>query len=302
TKDSFKSHVGVNSWFSLLEQGSLLHEEEEDDSYFHRKRLCIKTSIGDNIFESFKIIVKEDVNDDALSEFSKEDSHSEADIIPEIVFKESRQSKDEPMYLPSFTSCDNSATIDSSFCGAKIHQKESSEKENGSKTCFKEDVNASETKMEHVSLFNIKSCWGNLIFDFVGSPSVGNSRGILCVWDTNMFQKENVNVSDYFIAIIGDVIVMDDFNEVRFAEERFGTIFNARGATFFNSFINSGGLVEVPTGGYSFTWSHKSAAKIREATSTMLDERLNIMNDLTSLDNNVSLELAQKAKIKWAIE
>nr|GEW33322.1 RNA-directed DNA polymerase, eukaryota [Tanacetum cinerariifolium] len=39
-----------------------------------------------------------------------------------------------------------------------------------------------------------------------------------------------------------------------------------------------------------------------EATSAMLDERLNIMNDLTSLENNVSLELAQKAKIKWVIE
>nr|GEV66872.1 hypothetical protein [Tanacetum cinerariifolium] len=87
TKDSFKSHVGVNSWFSLLQQGSLLHEEEEDDSYFHRKRLCIKTSIRDNIFESFKKIVKEDVNDDALSENGKEDSHSEADIIPETVLK-----------------------------------------------------------------------------------------------------------------------------------------------------------------------------------------------------------------------
>nr|GFA45802.1 RNA-directed DNA polymerase, eukaryota, reverse transcriptase zinc-binding domain protein [Tanacetum cinerariifolium] len=198
------------------------------------------------------------------------------------------------------------------------------------------------------------------------------------------------------------------------------------GATIFNSFITSGGLVEVPTGGYSFTWSHKSAAKMskldrflvseglmsncpnlsaiiidrylsdhrpillreicvdygpypfrffnywykiegfdsyvadtwrsnnifesnvmlklikklkllkgciqtwvhdkkersqnlkkclknklsdidisldkREATSAMLDELLNIMNDLTSLENNVSLKLAQKAKIKWSIE
>nr|GEV32281.1 hypothetical protein [Tanacetum cinerariifolium] len=39
-----------------------------------------------------------------------------------------------------------------------------------------------------------------------------------------------------------------------------------------------------------------------EATSAMLYERLNIMNDLTSLENNVSLELAHKAKIKWAVE
>ncbi|GKC12130.1 RNA-directed DNA polymerase, eukaryota [Tanacetum coccineum] len=60
----------------------------------------------------------------------------------------------------------------------------------------------------------------------------------------------------------GYVIVMGDFNEVRSADERFGSIFNARGATIFNSFIASGGLVEVPSGGYSFTWSHKSAAKM----------------------------------------
>nr|GEX22109.1 hypothetical protein [Tanacetum cinerariifolium] len=198
--------------------GSLLHEEDEDDSYFHRKRFCIKTSIEDNIFESFKIIVKgktywirakevtgwalkfsdnqdvssdsdvssDDINDDALSENGKEDFHSEADIIPKIVFEEgevkssdikeksnevqqevqsedpfkiydllktkhpvsnvARQYEDEPMYPPGFTPCDNFANID---------------------------------------------------------------RGILCVWDTNMFQKENVTVSDYFIAIMGKWLPSD---------------------------------------------------------------------------------------------
>ncbi|GJZ65814.1 RNA-directed DNA polymerase, eukaryota, partial [Tanacetum coccineum] len=46
----------------------------------------------------------------------------------------------------------------------------------------------------------------------------------------------------------GDVIVMGDFNEVRTEEERFGSIFNAREAASFNSFISTGGLVEVPSG------------------------------------------------------
>nr|GEX66863.1 RNA-directed DNA polymerase, eukaryota, reverse transcriptase zinc-binding domain protein [Tanacetum cinerariifolium] len=261
--------------------GSLLHEEDEDDSYFHRKRLFIKTSIRDNIFESFKIIIKEDVNDDALSENGKEESHSEADIIPETVFEEG-------------------------------------------------EVKSSDIKEKSNEV-----------------PSIGNSGGILCVWDTNMFQRENVTISDYFIAIMGD------FNEVRFAEERFETIFNAHRATVFNSFITSGGLVEVPTGfdyfmadtwrsnnilesnamlklikklkllkGCVRTWVHdkkershnlKKCLKNKlcdidisldkgEAISAMLDERFNIMNDLTSLENNVSLELAQKAKIKWAIK
>ncbi|GJX93266.1 RNA-directed DNA polymerase, eukaryota [Tanacetum coccineum] len=68
TKDKFMAHVGVNSWFSKLQQashdfkiderGSLLHEEEDEETHFHRKRICIKTTLDENIFETFKIIVK----------------------------------------------------------------------------------------------------------------------------------------------------------------------------------------------------------------------------------------------------
>ncbi|GJR12104.1 RNA-directed DNA polymerase, eukaryota [Tanacetum coccineum] len=35
------------------------------------------------------------------------------------------------------------------------------------------------------------------------SPSIGNSGGILCVWDPRMFRKQNSTVSDYFVAIQG---------------------------------------------------------------------------------------------------
>ncbi|GKE43044.1 RNA-directed DNA polymerase, eukaryota [Tanacetum coccineum] len=34
-------------------------------------------------------------------------------------------------------------------------------------------------------------------------PSVGNSGGILCVWDPKMFRKQNSTVLDYFVAIQG---------------------------------------------------------------------------------------------------
>ncbi|GJY30241.1 RNA-directed DNA polymerase, eukaryota [Tanacetum coccineum] len=93
-KDKFMAHVGVGSWFTKLQHasnnfkidervtwidiegiplcvwthstfdkisskwGSLLHVKDDDASYFHRKRLCIKTTLEDNIFETFKIIVK----------------------------------------------------------------------------------------------------------------------------------------------------------------------------------------------------------------------------------------------------
>ncbi|GJX82272.1 RNA-directed DNA polymerase, eukaryota [Tanacetum coccineum] len=72
----------------------------------------------------------------------------------------------------------------------------------------------------------------------------------------------------------GDVIIMGDFNEVRFEAERFGFIFNAHGAAIFNSFIFSSGLVEVPSGGYSFTWAHKSTTKISKLDHFLISKAL----------------------------
>ncbi|GKB13013.1 RNA-directed DNA polymerase, eukaryota [Tanacetum coccineum] len=71
----------------------------------------------------------------------------------------------------------------------------------------------------------------------------------------------------------GDVIVMG-FNEVRHKDERYGSIFNARGVDAFNSFILAGGLVEVLSGGYSFTWSHKSASKMSKLDHFLVSDNL----------------------------
>ncbi|GJS75042.1 RNA-directed DNA polymerase, eukaryota [Tanacetum coccineum] len=165
--------------------------------------------------------------------------------------------------------------------------------------------------MENVDYFCIKNCWGNFSFEFVCGPSVGNSGGILCVWDPRMFSKQNSTVLDYFVAIqgvwipnakkcliisvyapqeisekkmlwsylnhmidnwSGETIIMGDFNEVRSKEERYGTIFNDHNASFFNSFISSGGLVEVPLEGCTFTWCHKSGNKMSKLDQFLISE------------------------------
>ncbi|GJS69803.1 hypothetical protein Tco_0702644 [Tanacetum coccineum] len=92
--ENFKSHVGVGSWFTSLEYalntffidervvwvdiegvpmnawmyntfkkilakwGELLFEEDKDNMSLNSKRLCIKTKMEQNIFETCKIIVK----------------------------------------------------------------------------------------------------------------------------------------------------------------------------------------------------------------------------------------------------
>nr|GEV31673.1 RNA-directed DNA polymerase, eukaryota [Tanacetum cinerariifolium] len=116
-----------------------------------------------------------------------------------------------------------------------------------------------------------------------------NVGGILCVWDPNMFQKINDMVSDYFIMVRGvwvssgkrlliisdgEVVIMGDFNEVRDISERFGSIFNKHGVEAFNSFIVNAGLVEVPLGGCSFTWCHKSAKKMSKLDRFLISDNL----------------------------
>nr|GEU47694.1 RNA-directed DNA polymerase, eukaryota, reverse transcriptase zinc-binding domain protein [Tanacetum cinerariifolium] len=58
---------------------------------------------------------------------------------------------------------------------------------------------------------------------------------------------------DYLVHVInqwhGEVVIMGDFNEVRYKSDRFGLIFNAQGAGAFNYFIANAGLEEVPLGG-----------------------------------------------------
>ncbi|GJX93604.1 RNA-directed DNA polymerase, eukaryota [Tanacetum coccineum] len=145
----------------------------------------------------------------------------------------------------------------------------------------------------------------------------------------------------------GETIILGDFNEVRSESERFGTLFNPQGANAFNSFISSTGLIDLPLGGYSFTWAYKSTAKISKLDRFLIskgimisfphlsalclekhlsDHRPILTRDMI-LDYGPTLfcvfhswfkmegfkkivketwtevaEIAQKAKIRWAIE
>ncbi|GJT58097.1 RNA-directed DNA polymerase, eukaryota, partial [Tanacetum coccineum] len=60
----------------------------------------------------------------------------------------------------------------------------------------------------------------------------------------------------------GHAIVMGDFNEVREAADRSGSVFNERHAEIFNSFITNMNLFDVPLGGFRFTWIDKWASKM----------------------------------------
>ncbi|GKD47907.1 RNA-directed DNA polymerase, eukaryota [Tanacetum coccineum] len=149
------------------------------------------------------------------------------------------------------------------------------------------------------------------MFDHVVGSSVGCSGGILCMWNPNMFVKEQVSTCDYFVALMGtwaptsfklliisvyapqelnerrdlwdylrtiidrwegDTVIMGDFNEVRSEHERFGSTFNRQGAIAFNNFISSACLIDLPLEGYAFTWAHKSASKMSKLDRYLISE------------------------------
>ncbi|GJZ68083.1 RNA-directed DNA polymerase, eukaryota [Tanacetum coccineum] len=70
----------------------------------------------------------------------------------------------------------------------------------------------------------------------------------------------------------GQVIVMGDFNEVREAGERYGTKFNKRQGDMFNSFITNSNLIDVPLGGFRFTWTDKWASKMSKLDRFLVSE------------------------------
>ncbi|GJV49958.1 hypothetical protein Tco_1440170 [Tanacetum coccineum] len=60
-----------------------------------------------------------------------------------------------------------------------------------------------ETKMDCIYDMDIKFMSGNSNFQYIASDSVGNSGGLLCVWEKSIFKKSGASVSDNFIALYG---------------------------------------------------------------------------------------------------
>ncbi|GKA69987.1 putative RNA-directed DNA polymerase, eukaryota, reverse transcriptase zinc-binding domain protein [Tanacetum coccineum] len=98
-----------------------------------------------------------------------------------------------------------------------------------------------ETKMLQVDLWMLRQVWGNSYFNFASTSARGMSGG--------------------------------DFNEVREARERFGSIFNERQAEFFNDFIRNASLIDILLGGFNYTWTDKWGSKMSKLDQFLVSER-----------------------------
>nr|GEW01443.1 RNA-directed DNA polymerase, eukaryota [Tanacetum cinerariifolium] len=118
------------------------------------------------------------------------------------------------------------------------------------------------------------------IFGGVDKPNTDNSEEAF--EDENVVPDTIINgkkmLYEYLMHVMaswkGDVIIMGDFNEVSYSNERFGSNFNVKRANAFNLFNIQAGLEEIPLGGCSFTWCHKSGSKMSKLDQFLSSESL----------------------------
>nr|GEX59146.1 RNA-directed DNA polymerase, eukaryota [Tanacetum cinerariifolium] len=285
---SFNTFVKlVSKWGELVEWKNI------EDNKFFRKQLCVKTKLNEIICERFKVIIQGNVHWvrakemegwDPLLRFTPKETS-----VNEVHKKEMEAPSEEAKQNPYNSVRNNS--LNASYCSQRF-------KAGGSITdlmdelvkvgqtmgynmdgwldhktkkgwikelCTKNRVNfvsLQETKMEHTELVTINKLWGNSSYDYAFSSSLGNSGGILCVWEPTLFLKENIT-SDYLLAVTGtwiptwdgECVIMGDFNEVRSEHERYGLVFNVQSAAAFINFISLASLIDLPLDGYAYTWS-----------------------------------------------
>nr|GEY05385.1 RNA-directed DNA polymerase, eukaryota [Tanacetum cinerariifolium] len=192
-------------------------------------------------------------------------------------------------------------------------------------------------------------------FDYASCPSTGRSGGLVSVWDTNSFTMTNVFPFEIVLIVEGFWIstklycfmvnvyapkMKKDFNVVRSASERIGTVFNARSANVFNRFISEAHLLEIPQGGHLFTRINRRGdklskldrflisanssslmhnysaqddlrSKIKEFDDAMVSDSIHTVADslrplwldeLRNIELKENLDASQKAKVKWGIK
>ncbi|GJX87567.1 RNA-directed DNA polymerase, eukaryota [Tanacetum coccineum] len=167
--------------------------------------------------------------------------------------------------------------------------------------CHSNQVNflsIQETKMVSFDVFVVKTLWGNMLFDFATSSARGRSgEGTWMANNSDLLfilvyspQERSLKRAlwNYMTGILnrwhGEVIVMGDFNEVHHASERHRSYFHSLNAAEFNMFIANSQLIDIPLGGYSFTWSDKHASKMSKLDRFLVSQgTLDLFPNLTGL-------------------
>ncbi|XP_071727942.1 uncharacterized protein [Rutidosis leptorrhynchoides] len=180
-----------------------------------------------------------------------------------------------------------------------------------------------EIKCRNIEYWWVESLWGNRDFGYVQKDVVGNSGGLLIVWDTSWFEVSNAMINDYFLAIKGcwknlgkesiivnvygphcdsgkrrfwnyldgllnscDTawVICEDFNEVRDHTDILNSDFIQHRANWFNDFISRNNLIDIPINGKKFTRVNGDGVKLSKLDKFFVSDRfLQLWEDLSTI-------------------
>ncbi|GJT36191.1 RNA-directed DNA polymerase, eukaryota, reverse transcriptase zinc-binding domain protein [Tanacetum coccineum] len=211
-----------------------------------------------------------------------------------------------------------------------------------------------ESKMTRLETFRLKSMRGNYSFDYACSLARARSGGLISMWDPKNFVKEDIWCDDAFIIIkgqwkntirdcymvnlygphdplaknalwnrirdfmqlnMGKYILFGDMNEVRNAQECYGSIFSRNESEVFNNFINDSNLTGPPFGRTFVYLDEQTSPRLLVALKILEDKikagspsnddhesRINLLHEVDKLDNFEVMDTIQKARIKCDIK
>lgn len=179
--------------------------------------------------------------------------------------------------------------------------------------------------MENFHDKTIKSMWGEPDINWIHSPSVGPSGGLITLWDSKYFRLSSSQVSRHWISVCGTIIshkfqcaiinlynpcsvesralvwqelvefsannplpclISGDFNEILNPHERGSQSFSPQGSLDFHDFIQKVGLIELKASNGLFTW-------FRGRSKSKLD-RIFVQSEWLSIFPSLKLSLLKR--------
>ncbi|XP_071698930.1 uncharacterized protein [Rutidosis leptorrhynchoides] len=168
----------------------------------------------------------------------------------------------------------------------------------GKELCCKERTDIAvfqETKCKNLVDWWIHALCGNNNCGYIQRDAIGNSGGLLVVWDVGSFIADSAtscddtkkiemwNVLENILRSHDSAWVLcGDINEVRNQSDRLNCRFHLSRATHFNDFILRNNLVEIPLNGKRFTRISDDGTKFSKIDRFLVNDNfINLWRDLS---------------------
>nr|GEW87880.1 nucleotide-binding alpha-beta plait domain-containing protein [Tanacetum cinerariifolium] len=306
--------------------GTLLNDNELKDGGFHMKRICICTDMKTILFESFKMVYRgkvcwvraievlgwvPDFEDEIEEEYDSDDGSHEDEVNGGDLgnLKDLEGDSDvEEVPKSKFEEESNKHTLE-----------ENSVRQSNAQS--KDPFGIYEALPKRLKKIGLKS------YVCLISEAVGNSGGILCVWYPNMFQKMNETVLDYFTMVRGVCVpsgksisstsldrYLSDHWPILMREIHYDygpTPFKLFHYWFeidgFDKLVEDSWKEAHVTDQNAYVKLMKKLRYLKEKirmwrADVDVKRRQEVVSLLQEVEKVDSIEVAQKVKIKWAIE